>query len=269
MHAKSPTLLALLAVSPFLLAFSPPQDGGTHVSVSGGGGRFVATSGCARPRMVEHADMQAGAYHRWVPKRSGWTPASGVGLDVNSFASREKECAEEGCANTDPGWEENDLRLAFSPYVTLDWEWAGASLKGHLPLHGLDMPGLKVDFDENWLPLPFGGSVRAGRRSLYASMELLDAQPIPFGPGIWYGVGGSVLGSELWAGLSEFEPGASVGARFGRRFGPVGLRLSGEYSRSSVDYSATDSDGGGVVEEFSVEIPQYTVSAGLDWRLPW
>lgn len=267
MRLKPSALLGIIAIAPFVVGFTPSDEEGTYVSVSGGKGSFVSSpSGCSRPRLVEYTDQQAGVYHRWSPVDKVVGTKPGLGVDVNAFESREKECTASDCSN--PGWTHNDIQFAVSPYATLDWRWAGLRLGGHVPLHPHRGGRMDHDITRAWLPIYLRGGARIGAYDrIYLSAELLDASPINSGGVFPVGVGGRIFGTDLWAGIERANPSSAVAARVGRAFGPWRISGSTAYAHSDVHY--TDEDGSGqITEDFRVKIPEYSIAVGLEYRLP-
>jgi hypothetical protein len=268
MRFNPSALLAVLCIAPFTVGFSPPpEEAGTTVSVSGGTGRFISSpSGCARPRLVKFTDQQAGAVHVWKVGKKVETRI-GVGADVNIFQSREKECVATDCAGGT--WEGNTTQAAISPYGTLDWKWMGLSGGVHVPLQTLRGGPLDHDITRAWMPLPVRGSIRLGPLDkVYGTLALYDGRPLNSGTPHPYGLGGRLLGTDLWMGAGGWTVDDGLSASVARRFGPVGLRVAGGRSRSDVrhDDSGWDDPEPSV---FTIQIPQYAWSIGLDYHLPW
>lgn len=267
MKSKTSVLLAILAVLPFTVGFVPPEQEGTHLSVSAGQGRFLAgTSGCAHPRKVEYVDQQAGAYHVWKFKAK-YAPRFGVGADFNTFKSREKECTEEDCANDSPGWESHPRQFSLSPYLTFDWTWIGVGAGGYIPLEFSSNPG--HGFSTGWLYSPIRGSLRVGPVDrLYATVEIFNGQPVNSGFLFPLGIGGRLYGFDLLGlAIPPISDGGAASGVIARRFGPVRLRMSGTYLMESDDYKETSA--GEVREQFTVEYPRQSFAVGLDYHIPW
>jgi hypothetical protein len=266
MH-KLPKILALLIISPFLLAFTTPEEAGTTVSVSAGGGRYLTASGCARPRLVEIADQQVGAYHQRAVDKEGRL-RYGLGLDVDILEGRDKECTEEDCHN--PGWQGYPILASTSPYATLDWYWFGLRLGGQIPLRTRRDGEGELIGPSDWLLVPVRGSLRLGYpQRLYLSLEVLDGRPVFSGAMFPIGIGGRVLGTDLWAAPSPDLEKPGLSARVARRVGPVRLRLSGRVNRLNTEHSAEDWQSGEVIERFGVDYTAFAVSAGIDYHFPW
>lgn len=271
---KFPKMLALAAIAPFLVGFAPPEESGTHVSVSAGQGRFVSSPGCARPRLVDYADQQVGVYHRMPPMEpTRYLPPTriGFGVDFNRFGSREKECTQDKCANPDTAWHDNAAMHAVSPYLTLDWKWAGLGLGAHAPLQSPRGGRLEHHITRAWLPFYLKGSVRLGLADkLYFSADIMDGQPLNSGGRQQFGLGGRLGNTELWLGVDEPDPEAGLTARASQGFGPFRLRLTGVYSTHDNRYADSGSnDLPGEGEDFKVGLPDYSLSAGIDYHLPW
>lgn len=270
MAIKLPKYLAFLAISPFLLGFAPPEEPGTYVSASAGKGRFVSSPGCARPQVVDFTDQQVGVYHQ---RRFDWKATRvGVGMDLEVFESRQKECTEDDCRNADTAWHGNRILLAASPYATVDWKWAGLSIGGYGPLQSRRGGRLGKDIDNLWLPIPGRGSLRLGSAgTIFASVELQSGQPLNSGGSVMaMGLGGRLLGTDLWLGTEETGLDGGFSGRIGRGIGPVRVRMSGRYAYKGINYQHSSyNDLPGEGENFTVKIPEYAVSAGLDYRLPW
>lgn len=264
-----PKLLALQAIAPFLLAFAPPEEPGTTVSVSAGTGRYISASGCARPRLVEAADQHLGVHHQWA-HRGEKKKRFGVGLEATVAQSREKECTEGDCRN--PGWQDNPLASSLSPYGTLDWNWLGLKLGTQIPLHPLYQDGAGHGYHPaEWLGVPLRGAMRLGHPDrFYVSCELLNGQPVLSGSSFPIGIGGRIRGTDLWAAPFP-DPGTlGLSARIARQSGPVRIRFAGRWHRDPVEYSRSDlSGGGGTVEAFRVDVPEFAAAAGIDYHLPW
>lgn len=268
MLLKSSAFLAVLSIIPFTVGFSPPpEEAGTTVSLSGGTGRFVSSpSGCARPRLVEFTDQQAGAVHVWKVGKEVETRI-GVGADLNIYQSREKECIATDCAGGT--WEDNPVQGAISPYGTADWRWLGLSAGAHVPFRTLRGGPLDHDISRAWLPVPLRGSIRLGPLDqLYGTLALFDGRPINSGSLHPFGLGGRLMGTDLWVGMGGWDVDAGLSGSISRSFGPVGLRLAGGRSRSDVrhDDSGFDDPEPAV---FEIKVHQYAWSVGFDYHLPW
>lgn len=271
---RKPTLRQLAAfasITPFLVGFSPPKESGTHVSASAGGGRALYAPGCATPRLIDYADQQAGIYHR-TPPMGGLDTRLGLGADFNRYASREKECSEDQCANASPDWKEKLDLYSATPYATLDWKWAGLGAGLHIPMTINEADASDRPEDGSWIPIPIKYSLRLGREDkLYFSAEAANGMPAKSGSAIaQYGVGGRMRDTEVWLGTDEPGRHAGLSGRIGQGFGPFRLRLAGTLTRLRDHHSErssndTDSEDAG----FRIDMLGYSYSAGLDYILPW
>lgn len=269
MRPHLPFLLATVFLLPILVAFSPPMEEGTHVTGAAGGGRFLSYSGCANPRLVEFTDQQVGVHHRWKPQGRLET-RYGMGLEADLLQGRQKECTETDCRNTRPGWVEQPMAAAVSPYVSADWRYFGVSAGARLPIYQLYIDSEYEVETTDILAIPIRGRVRAGRDDLfYVSLDILNGRPVSSGSTFPLGVGGRFLGTDLWlAPPLEFDDFAISGA-ISRPFGPVRLTLAGLGYEEDVHVSDRGSNSGEPDEGFRVALPGYSWSVGLDYHLPW
>jgi hypothetical protein len=269
MHAKPSSLLAVLAVLPFVVAFAPPREEGTHLSVAAGSGRFISYTGCANPRLVEFTDQQVGIHHRWEPYGS-WQTRFGVGMEMDFLQGRQKECTESDCRNASPGWIRQPDLVAWSPHVSADWRWVGLSVGGRAPLYRAYVDSLYNIETANILNVPVRGRIRLGREDLfYLAFDVLNGRPVSSGSTFPWGLGGRLFGTDLWlAPLPEFKQPHLSGA-VSRPVGPVRVTLAGRWYPDEVDVRDSGSDQLDTDESFSVSYRGYGLSLGLDYRLPW
>lgn len=270
MKSKTSVLLATLAIIPFTVGFAPPQEPGHHVSFSMGKGRYMSRpAGCAQPRLVDYQDRQLGYYYRWHSDGDKGAKV-GAGFDINQLDRREMECTRTDCGPADSGWSDYPSLTMFSPLATLDWTWVGFSFG----LHFASLSGLGAGIMERgFTPYIFSalgrGSLRLGRfDGFYGSFEFYDGRPANSGNGHHFGLGGRLLGFDLWAGLGGFYSDAGMSGVLARQVGPVRLRVAGNYTRNSIRFDKDDIEPS-VAEDFVVRIPQTAISAGIDYRFPW
>ena len=188
------------------------------------------------------------------------------------FKSREKECTTDDCVGGDSAWKSNPPLFALAPYGTVDWKWVGLSVGGVIPSRFPKGGRLDHHITSAWIPSSFvSGSARLGAVDLaYVSAEVQGGRPLRSDGGpVLFGLGGRMLGTDVWAGADDIDFLDGYAGRLGRRFGPVGLRLSGFYSRSDANYDRSDGSGsGGTGKRFSVKIPEYSFAMGMDYLIP-
>jgi hypothetical protein len=236
--------LPLLVISPYLVGFAPPDEGGTFVSVSGGKGVYPSGS-CGQSFRHEYREAAVSVDHR--------IPMGGRGNYVTIGAFGEAGSDQKTLVHDDEGGAVGTTTTGvistLGAHMGLDWKWFGIDLGAQ----ALRLP----DFD-NSTSMFSRASLRIGPPGFYVSSSFLEGHPL-LSDGAMLNVGaGTHFGStQVWAGSGIGPQGLAVGilrARFD--FSPIalGLTLQGNPNSRS-RYSP------GLAND-------YGMSAGLEFRLP-